>query len=271
MELANPTLTNEQIQRLAPSAFAGQAYEKQSDRYAFVPTLAVIEGMRQHGYLPVKASQSRSRIEGKAMFTKHMVRFRSAQNLELLQVGDTTVEVVLVNSHDGTSAYELSLGAFRLACSNGMMVSEGLVSSLKIRHTGNILDRVLSGTDQLVLDAPKVTETIQQWKQILLTDGEQQIFAESALSLRFEDSAPVEATRLLQVRRNADQGQDLWSTFNRVQENVIRGGLRYYITPESGRVHRNRTREVKGIDQNIRLNRELWTMAQKLADMKKDS
>jgi hypothetical protein len=58
--LRNYPLSNEQLQRYAPSAFAGQAWEGQSNRYAFIPTSAVIDGMRNAGFLPVSASQSRS-------------------------------------------------------------------------------------------------------------------------------------------------------------------------------------------------------------------
>lgn len=45
-------LTNEEIQRYAPSAFAGQPYHAMSDRYAFVPTSQVIDGMRSAGFEP---------------------------------------------------------------------------------------------------------------------------------------------------------------------------------------------------------------------------
>jgi len=127
-------LTDEQIQQLAPSAFAGQAYEKQSDRYAFIPTTEVISTLRDAGYMPVQASQSSSRIPGKKLFTKHMLRF-AASNDSLSVVGDSKLEAVLINSHDGTSAYHLSLGVFRLVCSNGMVVSDSLVESFAIPGT----------------------------------------------------------------------------------------------------------------------------------------
>lgn len=270
----NEPLSNEQIQKIAPSVFAGQPHLSRSDRYAFIPTSDVIGGMREAGFLPVQVSQSLSRIAGKELFTKHMLRFRSS-NQELTQVGDTAVEAILVNSHDGTSCYEISLGAFRLACLNGMMVSEGMAESIKVRHTGNIINRIVDSTTKLIEMAPVVVNAIKTWKQILLSQDEQLVLAEGALALRFETDAPVTADKLLVVKRNADVPNDLWSVFNRVQENTVRGGLRY-ITParndESGNYvipsRRNRTREVKGIDQNSRLNRELWALAEKMAALK---
>jgi hypothetical protein len=261
----NQTLTNEQIQKWAPSAFAGQAYHKQSDRYAFVPTSVVIDGMRNAGFFPVKASQSRTRIEGKEMFTKHMISFRD-QNASISKLGDSVMEIVLINSHDGTSAYDLSCGMFRLACLNGLMVATSLVDALHIRHTGRILDEVVEGSTRLLQNAPVINDTVQQWRSIQLTQPEQHLLAESAHSLRFDEEGnapPVE--KLLSPRRWEDNGSDLWSTFNRVQENAIKGGLRTF-DPETRR--RNRTREVKGIDQNVRLNRALWSLAEKMAALK---
>lgn len=269
----NQPLTNEQIQKFAPSAFAGQAHESRSDRYAFVPTSAVIDGMRSHGFDVFFATQSTSRVPGKEFFTKHLLRFRSlVQNITA--VGDTFVELQLTNSHDGTSQYELALAALRLACLNGAVVSEGLAATLKIRHTGNIIEDVIAGSERMIAQAPRVVEAITTWKTIEMSNDEQRILAESALSLRFDGQAPVEASALLTVNRYQDRMNDLWTVFNRIQENVIRGGLKYQArqnNPETGEYIRMRnasTREVKGIDQNTRLNQELWTLAEKFAALK---
>jgi hypothetical protein len=260
----NRPLSNEEINQLAPSAFATQPWFAQSDRYAFVPTSDVIDGMRTAGFLPYNAMQSRSRIADKKFFTKHVIRFRP-EDTTLAKIGDTAVEAVLVNSHDGTSQYELSLGAFRLACLNGMMVAEGLADVVRIRHSGNILDEVIAETERLLRAAPVVTEEISRWKTIDLKPTEARILAEEAHSLRFEDGAvaPV-AEKLLQPRRSADTGTDLWSTFNRIQENTVEGGLRTYAA--NGR--RNRTRAVVGIAENTKLNRALWSLASKMAEIK---
>ena len=268
----NEPLTNEQIQKIAPSAFAGQAHGSRSDRYAFIPTVEIIDGLRDNGFVPVAVSQSLSRIAGKELFTKHQIRFRSVSE-SITVLGDTAVEAVLVNSHDGTSQYEISLGAFRLACLNGLMVAEGIAEVVKVRHTGNIIQRVIESTHNLIQFAPKVVEAIKTWKQIILSQDEQLVLAESALALRFEDDAPVTADKLLLAKRNADVPNDLWTVFNRIQENTVRGGLRY-VAPSSNEngvyvaPRRNRTREVRGIDQNSRLNRELWALAEKMAALK---
>lgn len=257
-------MSNDEIQQIAPSAFAVQPYEKQSDRYAFIPTVSVIDGLRANQFLPVMASQSRSRIDGKQFFTKHMIRFR-AQNMELANVGDSVLEAVLVNSHDGTSAYTLSLGVFRLVCANGLVIADSLVERIHVRHTGNVLDRVIEGTTALFEQAPKVAAAINRWRQILLSDAEQVVLAESVHSLRFEDQTRVQPAQLLAPRRTDDTKSDLWTVTNRLQENTVRGGLRM-ARNENGR--RGRTREVTGIDQNNSLNRAIWSLSEKMAELK---
>jgi len=69
-------LTDDDLFRMAPSIFAEAPHESRSDRYAMIPTSAVIAGLRQEGFTPYHAAQGKSRIEGKADFTKHLIRFR---------------------------------------------------------------------------------------------------------------------------------------------------------------------------------------------------
>jgi hypothetical protein len=266
-------LTLEEIRQRAPSALATRPYELMSAKYGFVPTVGVIEAMICAGFQPFSAVQSRTRIAGKGDFTKHLIRFRHSDVGPLI-VGDVIPEVVLINSHDGTSAYKLIAGLYRLVCSNGMMVSDGEIDSINVAHKGNIVQDVLDGSLRLIADTQKSLGTVRNWTQLQLTDGEQHAFAESAHTLRFADSegkvtTPVTADQLLSPRRREDVGSDLWRTFNRVQENVIAGGLHAIQRDDEGRrVRRVSTRRINGIDQDVRLNRALWALAEKMAELK---
>lgn len=273
---SNQPLTIEQIAQFAPSALAVAPHESRSARYTYIPTINIIEGMIKSGFQPFKATQSLSRIEGKQEFTKHMIRFRRADLS--FNVGETVPEIVLINSHDGTSAYKLMGGLFRKVCSNGMVVSESTIGSITIPHKGNILDNVIEGSYRIVGDSDRVLEGVRQWSHLQLTSGEQSAFAASAHTLRFADSegqvsTPITPAQLLAPRRYADNGSDLWTVMNRVQENVIKGGLTARVPSryENGEFvpgRRVSTREVKGIDQDVRLNRALWQLAEKMAELK---
>ena len=264
----NVPLTMDEIRRAAPSAFATEAYRDRSDRYTYIPTSAVIENMMQAGFRVYQASQSRTSIEDKRQHTKHMIRFRADNAVRV--VGDSFAEIVLINSHDGTSAYKLMGGIFVLVCSNGLVVADTMLASVSIRHSGNVIEEVARGSVELVDKMPETIDALQRWKQIQLTGSEQILLAEAAHTIRFADSdgkvnTPIRAEQLLRPRRYADNGADLWSTFNRVQENVIKGGLQARAV---GAARRTGMREVKGIDQNVNLNKALWTLAEKMAELR---
>lgn len=260
-------LTLEQIRKAAPSAFAEEAFAGMSSRYAYIPTAAVIENLMRAGFQVFAASQSRTKDEGRQNHVKHMIRFR--QSGAALSVGEIFPEVVLVNGHDGSSRYKLMGGLFRLICSNGAIIADSLIGSVNVRHTGNVIEQVATGTLQIVEHMPKAIDAVKRWRDIQLSAGERTAFAEAAHAYRFADAdgaitTPIRPAQLLEARRAEDTGADLWSVFNRVQENVVKGGLTAW-----GPNRRRRTsREVKGIDQDVKLNRALWIMAEKLAEAK---
>lgn len=265
----NNALSMDELQRMAPSAFAGQAYHDRSSRYTFIPTSDVISGMQQAGFVPVSAQQGRSRIAGKELFTKHMIRFR-AQNQALNVVGDSLLEAILINSHDGTSRYKMMGGVFRLACLNGLVIAESMFASVSVRHTGNVIQEVVEGAQNLFDNAPQVMHAIREWQGLMLAPAEQLLLADAARTIRFADNegnvdSPVTPEMLLAARRADDTGNDLWHTFNRVQENATKG-FRTGLRDNEGR--RIGAVGIKSIDGDVKLNKALWTLAEGMAKIK---
>lgn len=64
--------------------------------------------------------------------------------------------------------------------------------------------------------------------------------------------------QILSPRRWQDESNDLWTTYQRIQENLIKGGL----SGRSAKGGRTHTRAVRGIDGDVKLNRALWVMAE---------
>lgn len=263
-------LTDEQIRNVAPSIFAMGAHDSRSSRYSHIPTSEVLTSLRKEGFQPFMVTQGGSRIEGKAEYTKHMLRLRHESAAEV-GVGDTFREIVLVNSHDGTSSYQLMAGMFRLVCSNGMVVGAGSgFDEVRVKHTGNVIPSVIDGCIEILNRLPEVSEQVREWSGLQLTEGERTAFSRAALAMRYEDTeAPFEADKLLTLHRREDEAPNLWNTLNTVQENVIRGGIGYVLRDEQGRRKQiRRTREVAGIDQNVKLNRGLWVLAEEMRRLK---
>lgn len=258
------TMSNEEIQKVAPSVFADAPHDSRSERYTYIPTIEILDRLRKEGFEPVMACQANTRDESRRDFTKHMIRLR--QSGQLTTVGAETNEVILLNSHDGSSAYQMLAGVFRVVCSNGLVVGK-MREEVRIPHKGNVVDNVIEGAFRVVQEFEMVDEQRESMKATKLNHMERSAFAESALMLKYdpiENPAPIDHTKLLTTHRHEDQSMDLWTTFNVAQENLIRGGLR-------GRTANRRpttTREVKGIDQNVKLNRALWSLAEKMRELK---
>lgn len=255
-------LEDDVIRTVAPSIFAETKHDSRSERYSYIPTIDVLNGLRKEGFQPFMVCQTRCCDEGKREHTKHMIRLRHADQIAQKEAN----EIILLNSHDGTSSYQMLAGVFRFVCQNGMVRGE-TSHDIRVRHNGNVLDNVIDGAFT-VLDGFKTVNLEREAMQsVTVRPDEQAAFARAALMLKYDTEAhpaPVTEAQVLMPRRFEDRRDDLWTTFNRVQENLMKGGLR-------GRTANGRsstTRAVSGIDQNVKLNRALWVLAEEMRRLK---
>jgi hypothetical protein len=262
-------LSNEEILAVAPSVFATKPWEGVSKRYAFIPTAHVVDALRDSGFQPVRASQSRVRVAGKKPYTKHMLRFRHKDDLRTkMKMGDELVEVVLTNAHDRSSAYCLDAGIFKMICSNGMIISSADFGSIHIYHSGDVVDEVLAATKDIVTRAPTIREQVARWRAIALSEKHQRILAEAALIARYglDDFnnllSPISVEAVLMPRRPEDQKPDLWTVTNVVQENLMKGE----IQGRSASGRRVSTRPIKSINAELDLNRAVWSIASEMEE-----
>jgi hypothetical protein len=255
-------LSDDQIRSVAPSIFAEAPHQSRSSRYAYIPTAAVLTELRKEGFEPFMACQTRVRLDDHREFTKHMLRLRHMSQIK----GSEVNEVVLLNSHDGTSSYKMVAGVFRMVCMNGLVCGDTF-GSIRVPHTGNVAGRVIEGAYEVLHDFERVNASRDAMRAITLNDSEQQVFARSALALKYDDPnkpAPITERQLLAPRRWEDNRSDLWSVFNRCQENLTKGGL----PSRSASGRRQHTRAVQGIDQSVKLNRALWVLAEGMQKLK---
>jgi hypothetical protein len=270
-------LDNEQLRRFAPSIFAEAPHASRSDRYRFVPTIAVVEALRSEGFVPVRAQENWVRDRSKVGYALHTLRFRTVSTslAKDFFVGDSICEITLTNSHDGSSGYAIEAGLFRFACSNALLVSDSVIGRISVKHFGRVIDEALEGTFRLVHEVPKVVNAVERFRAIELTPAERTGFARGALELRWPTEkepgqpervvAPIRPEKLLEARRFDDQGTDLWKTMNVVQEHLTKGGDRSW-TPG---MRRRTTRAIKSINEDQRLNRALWAFTEEVAKQKK--
>lgn len=262
-------LTEDELFRLAPSIFATEAHSSRSERFKPIATIEVVRGLAKEGFAVVGAQQSVTRLPDRKNFTRHQLRLRRLDDTQY-QVGDTVAEMLLKNANDGSAAYDLMSGLFRIRCLNSMVAKVGELSSCKVRHSGDAVNKVIEGTFQVIDESRKALAAPEKWSGLQLRGEEKVALAKAADVLRFGDRPVGDPDvdvhlQLLNPRRWDDRASDLWTTFNVVQENVIRGGIERYRYDTNGSIRRGRSREVKGIDQSNALNKALFVLANEMA------
>lgn len=256
-------LTDENLMRIAPSIFAEEKHSSRSDRYAYYSTKEILLALRNEGFYPYSAIQSGSRIPGKAAFTKHMITFRHASQRDVvLSVGDEIQELHFTNSHDGTSKAVFQNGIYRLVCSNGMKVGQS-VDTVEIPHRALSTSNVIEGAYTILEQQEQVAAIMDDMKAVTLDRAEQHLLAATSSSLRWESTdwrPSVEG--ILSVRRKEDTAPTLWNTFNRIQENLVKGGIDKVVNPPKDTPYaRGKVRAVTGITELTKLNTALFDLA----------
>lgn len=259
-------ISDEELRRVVPSIFASQPIEGVSDRYSFLPTSSILQGMRENGWVPVRAEEQSVRTEARRGFQKHLIRFARTEHLQTWEKNQVRPEVVLLNSHDKSSAYQLHCGLFRLVCLNGMVVADATFERISIKHSGFNPDSVIEASFKVLGAVPDIMNKVQLFQDRILTDAERLALATGAATYRWEDlaKAPINPSMLLNPRRYGDEAKDLWTTFNTVQENIIRGGQRDYSRRRPDGRRMPKSRAINGIDEDMKLNKALWQMAEVL-------
>jgi hypothetical protein len=250
------------VARVAPAVFADKPIMGVSERYNFIPTTEMINHLSDNGYVIRKVQQRNSRKPEKKAFAKHMIQFRKEGDI---QVGDVFPEGILINSHDGTTPFVFRMGFYRFVCSNGLIVGDSVMPPMKLKHSGNTtIDLVLDTLDNQWKMFEDMMPILDDMRHLILTQDQQKAFAQYTNETLFFNSL-MDYEQLLKVRRWDDSSNDLWTVFNRVQENALKGGLfipnKIEGTKRQMRNPIRRSRKITGIDSDVSWNTQLWDQA----------
>lgn len=246
------------LNTLPLSANATAAHSGTTERYQFVNTAALVERFQAMGMTIRTAQESRVRREDYRGFQRHLVRLATPYTITT-GLGDTsTLELLLMNQHIGSSSLIARFGFYRLICLNGLVVGTDLGIAMRIRHFGSrvqhIIDEMMGNIETSM---PKIAERVTLMTARRMSADESRRFAQDALTVRGVDEnderrRTYSADALLTARRYEDRDDNLWNVFNRTQEHLMRGvsgrrglGLRRITSP---------TRDVS-------VNERLWTLA----------
>jgi len=259
-------LSKDQVRAMAPVVFATEPTNKAvSEKYLHVNTETVMDDLAKLGWLPVTASQRRTkpRKDGSPTIrSKHMVSF---QNPDLMIKGkngdDAFPRIIVTNSHDGLCSFQFRIGIYRLVCSNGLVVADEEFSAFSIKHKGYTFEELKTVVAQAVADLPNKVEVLNKMQVRMLTADEQRQLAIDAMALRATnpDARYTEASiqDVLTATRKEDEGDSLWLVFNRIQESIINGG--YSAALRGSKVRK--VKKIKSFERDLQVNQDLFKLA----------
>jgi hypothetical protein len=247
--------------------------------YGFVSTREVIGAFEARGWNVSSQAFGKVKRQDKQGYQKHLIRldnFNLPTISGLSKDNESRVQLCLVNSHDGTAALRMFLGVLRIACLNGIIAGSAL-ADFRAVHSGSITSKIDTGIDFLTDNVGALITQVQQLQALKFSEAGQADFVRTLIDARLASVKNVQQvayTDALRARRFADKGQDAYTIFNRVQEAVIRGGVRYTylqdIKDASGAVIRQQlqsstTRAISSVPTQLRLNRLAYDKALEIA------
>ena len=243
-----------------PALFATSPHPKMSANYGFTNTYELLKFIEPRGYVLDSVQQT-----GKGPFAKVMVKMHHRDSVQ--HNGDRA-QLILLDSHNGTSAIKLMLGYYRLVCSNGLMVGSTLFEHTLRHNQPDVQAQLMLGVIEVDKVIPRINDSVTAMRGRYVEHSPAfPAFLDRVARARlhsfrnepaFDRRVASVSGQLVQRRRREDRGNDLWTMVNVIQENALRGASYYF----DGKM--NHMREVRAIDAQVSLNREIWDAAQEL-------
>lgn len=266
------------LKRVAPSVFTLESSPVVSENYRHVTTSDVIQHLMLQGWQLDKAGESRitraKREAGLAPYVAHAVTLRHPdfQIGRLLRRGEIVPNIMIGGSHNRTTSFWLNGGLYRCVCDNQAVVGMNTFAA-RFKHQGifaKLMDNIYQAVEQIVSKANTLTETVDRWSSLLLSTEQRHELYRRVIMLRPESEGRTLALNNLDVfderRRPEDGGNDLFTTFQVMQEHTMRGHRGFVTMPNGGGANRTISRGIGGVGAFIDVNRSMWELTEAYAN-----
>lgn len=227
-----------------------------SDKYAFIDTRKVVDDMRDLGFEVAGARRPAFRTRAGA-FGLHEIDFRRPQ--DMAKSAAEAPRVLFLNTYDGSRRAQIVTGIIRFICTNGLLVGD-VLQNQKFLHMGDYETELLAQIKEVGSTSSKVFDRVDELKALKLDPKAYKAMAAEAKVLRSPNSE-VSEDYLLMPRRREDTSKDLWTTWNVLQENLLKGGIP--SKDISGNIRTSRP--LTQIQASNDLNKGLWNLLEKYA------
>ena len=260
----------EELKEIAPSIFTKKGSDKTSSKYTHIPTDRVIKDLELLGWGVVDAKEVNARQD--KGYQKHLVVFRNPDvsiNKKSTNVDGKVFEdivfpqILVTNSHDGKNSFKFQAGLYRMVCENGLVIADQQFEDYTIRHMGYDFEALQGVIKDMISNLDLTVESMNKMRKIELDENQQFEFAKKLLDIRVEGTDNLyreeQIGDILVPQRKEDFGDDLWSVFNRVQENIVEGNFKYYNAKTLGT--ERQARPIKNFKQDMDVNKKLFSAA----------
>lgn len=227
-----------------------------TQKYHMIHTTDVIDIMTENDFIVTQVHSMKPRVRDPRI-VQHFIRLRHKSHSS--EINGTIPEVLVVNSNDGSTSLRMDAALFRLVCGNGLIVKSADIYRARIRHVDVTEQVVIEEANKVIHAAMQSAKRIELLQKKILKGYAVYNFATEASELALKIvGAVIKPGDLLASRRNEDEGSELWHVLNRVQENLVKGGITY--TTQKGR--QMTSRGITGATPLIQMNERLWALAE---------
>ena len=247
----------ENILESVPAAFNQRKHGDRSGKYNVISTDEIMGVFQENNWHPNSASQVRvyKKNAHNRDFAKHLITFR---NPDLSKINGLHPQINIINSHNGSSKFNMMAGLYRFICSNGLIVSDSEFESFSIRHIFLNPEVISNAINEIMDVVPRITAKAEVMDSIIMNPVDRIQMADNVLTgIWGKDKSPFQPSQMLEARREEDNEPTIWKTYNVLQENLMKGGI-------IGRTSTNKKRRMKGItniDKTVKINKLLWNQA----------
>ena len=210
----------------------------------YIPTLDVITKLQHEGWQLKGVDEQRGKNR---KISSNYVQMQHPDFAVKNSKGkdEAYTSVTISNSCNGAKPLQMSLGMFRQVCTNGLVRFDQHAESENIKHIEvnyRNLDRFIASVTN---KTGKLLTEVNEMKHKGLSIEDMRKLATEAARLRYNDLDDINIDDLLTVNRVEDESNDLWTVFNRIQENL--------------------THDVNNMNEDIKLNKQLFSLANQYA------
>jgi len=241
VNLFNSNVSTPVAKEYTINAYTQTAHERVTDKYVHVDSTRVYEKLKTMGFTVVS---SNSALRGKSKeHGRHITMFEHPT----LQVGDSMLRVIVDNSHDGSRSVTIRVGLFRMACANGLVIGSDVIKPYRIRHIGNVEQRIEKIDDYIAASMATIQTMQDRMNSILLNTDQTVELYRQAWVLRFGSDEGF-SPWFFNSKRTQDDGNSTWVIYNRIQETLMQGGLK------------KRSRAIKSATRDVDFNNDLFNL-----------